>query len=67
MKQRFTKLSVNGNRWFLSDRQKTCIIMTDDKDIFLDWSNSKLKIEVKKINPATDKPIKTLLSETFEL
>ena len=39
--------------------------MTDDKDIFLDWSKSKLKIEVKKIKD--NKPIKTLLSKTFPL
>lgn len=63
--KRHTKLSVDGNRWYLSERQKTCIIMTDDKDIFLDWSKSKLKIEVKKIKD--NKPIKTLLSKTFPL
>ena len=63
---RHTKISVDGNRWYLSEKQKTCIIMTDDKDIFLDWSKSKLKIEVRKIDKK-NKPIKTLLSETFEL
>ena len=64
-KNRNTELSIDGNRWFLSEDKKNCIIMTDDKDIFLDWSNSKLKIVVKKIKD--NKPIETLLSEIYSL
>ena len=65
MKHRHTQLSVSDNRWYMSEDTKNCIIMTSDKDIFLDWSKSKIQITVKKIKE--NKPIKTLLTKSFDI